>query len=190
MATKIEVEQLFRDTLFRLGLNTKARVITTTSEINAEFFRKMDANLAVLEDLDPEAPITLRVCSHGGLTDETLGVIDRLRASPCRIDIDCFGYAESCGFFLLVLGATGKRRASQNAQLMAHTLAYALPNDKHNQQVQHAKNSTALVNRFVTLLAAKTNRDAAFWRKLMAGGLDQYFTAQQCLSMGVIDEII
>jgi ATP-dependent Clp protease protease subunit len=190
MATKIEVEQLFRDTLFRRGLNTKARVITTTSEINAEFFRKMDANLAILEDLNPEAPITLRLCSHGGHVDETIGAIDRLRASPCRIDIDCFGYAESCGFFLLVLGATGKRRASQNAQLMAHTLAYALPDAKHNQQAQDIKNTTVLINRIIGLLAAKSNRDAAFWRKLMAGGLDHYFTAQQCLSMGVIDEII
>lgn len=187
---KVEADTLFRDTLFERGVNMRARTITTGSDVETGFFKHIDASLALLEDADIAAPITVRLFSHGGSLDEGLAVIDRLRASPCRIDIDAFGSADSAGFLILACGATGKRRAGKHTKLMMHGLSYALPEATHESQLKDVKTIEKETAMLINMLAAQTRESAGYWRKIIRSGVDHVFTSTEALELGVIDEIL
>jgi ATP-dependent Clp protease protease subunit len=185
-----EQEDLFIKTLFTRGVNTRARVISFNEDIEDGHFEYLDCALSLLESHSTEEPITLRLACYGGSTYEFAAMVDRLRSSPCRIDVDCFGYAMSAAGWILACGATGKRRISKNSWFMFHTCNYALPRDSHAVHRRYIRQVDLEMDKLCQLMADHTKKPKSFWSGLVKSGQDHYFSAEETVELGVADEVI
>ncbi len=60
---------------------------------------------------------------------------------------------------------------------------------KHRDQKQYVKQAEKEERYWSEAMAKRTNKPVEFWSSLHKDGLDKYFTAQQCVELGVVDEI-
>lgn len=176
------------ENIFDNNVNFKERVIYVNDDISdfsLELFLKAFDELE--KGLNP-GPIRIEVSSYGGDVYEMLGMIDRMRSSPCHVITRGFGKIMSAATFILAAG--DERHMGRNSWMMMHEMSDILKgrmsdikNDfRHGEAVEEQ-----MYDMYEEFSQGKTK--AATFKKLCTGK-DHYINAETVLKLGLIDKVI
>lgn len=172
--------------LFSYGVDFKARVISITDDIENGLFHVIDAGLREMEQTSRKG-ITIVVNSYGGSIYEALAIVGRLKSSPCQITTRGFGAVMSAATLILACG--DKRLLSKYTVTMFHQPSIELGFEKLGQHTSAIQQLAAEWRTWSRWMEEFTGKDQDYWFSLGAG-IDQYFTPEECLELGVVDELI
>lgn len=171
--------------LFEYGVDFKGRVINLTGDIDESMYRLVDAALTELES-DSKASVTIKINSLGGEVYQAMAIVGRMRESKCHIVTK--GYGSIMSAATLMLAAGDKRKISKYSWFMSHESSYDLGETRHSQAkaaIQQAEKEEKI---WAKWMAEFTSKTADFWIK-QGIGIDAYFTAEDLLKAGVVDEL-
>jgi ATP-dependent Clp protease, protease subunit len=142
----------------------------------------------VLNNRDEEKaklPINLVIDSFGGCAFSALGIIDYMENLEVPVNTICRGKAMSAGALILVSG-TGTRYASKRSSIMLHQ-GMGTTSGKIGDLKSTADHYTKIDIMIGEILEEYTKKPAKWWAQETSH--DKYFTAQEALEVGIIDEI-
>ena len=165
----------------------KDRIIFLGEEVNETTESLVGAQLLFLESEDPGKDIHLYINSPGGMVTAGLAIYDTMQYIKCDVSTICFGLAARMGEFLLAGGATGKRLALPNAEIMIHQPSGGAKGQATEIQIA-AENILKTKKKLNEILAANTGKPydviAADTER------DHYMSAQEAMEYGLIDNVI
>ena len=165
----------------------KNRIVNMIGSFNEKTAESVMNRLLHLETLSPTQDILLFIDSYGGAIDSFISLHDIIKLLRCDVVTVCVGKAMSAGFMLLISGKKGKRFITPNSRAFYHeiwggSIGTASKLDIHVKEIkrlQHVIESMTIKYTKIT----KTTLPKIFNR-------DTYFTATQCLKLGIVDHII
>lgn len=174
------------ENIFEYGVNFKERVIYLTNVIN-------EGSLELIQkafdefDKERDKPVKIEISSFGGSVYDMLGIIDRIKASPCHVITRGFGKIMSAATFILAAG--DERYIGAHSWVMVHQMSDVvkgtmaeMENDfKHNTRLQRQ-----MYKMYEVLSHEKTS--AKRWAKICEK--DYYLSADQVLALGLVDHVI
>ncbi len=149
-------------------------------------------SMSVEREDHSDKPITLYINSGGGSVGAGLAmmqIVYRMRALyKVTINTVVTGYAYSMG--AIVFQAGDKRQIGSFSTLMLHSPQWFLSGS--DQQIFSdyatlARHYKSLVSNIFAQRSGK--HDAAWWEKLIYSGRDRFLTAEECIDLGLADEI-
>lgn len=173
------------DILFDHGVDTHSRTIILNGEVNDDLLYIVDIGITHLEKLSSE-PINIRLSTCGGSVYAGNAIIDRILTSSCEVHIHAYGEICSMGVFIL---ASGHYRSSGVLTILMHHEDSYNSEGRHSHNKNYVKAMEALDIRMCKWLASRTKKDFNFWKKTGVG-VDHWFSADQALEYGLIDEVI
>lgn len=165
----------------------KDRIIFLGGPINDDEANLVIAQMLFLEADDPDKDIYLYINSPGGSVSAGLAIYDTMQYIRCEVSTICVGFAASMGAFLLAAGAKGKRKSLPNSEIMIHQPLGGAQGQASDIKIQ-AEQIIKIRSRLNEILAARTGKSIdqiAFDTER-----DNYMTAEEALSYGIIDEIV
>lgn len=174
------------ENIFEYGVNFRERVIYLTEEIN-------EGSLELIQkafdefDKDKDRPVKIEISSFGGSVYDMLGIIDRIKASPCHVITRGFGKIMSAATFILAAG--DERYVGAHSWVMVHEMSDVvkgtvteIENDfKHSIQLQKQ-----MYKMYETLSNGKVS--AKQWAKICER--DYYLPAEKVLQLGLVDYVL
>jgi len=144
--------------------------------------------LKVLEKLGSEdGTITVYIHSPGGSAYSLISMLESVRLCVKPVQIICKGIAMSAAATFLMCGTKGLRKATRNSNIMIHDLSTGI-GGTYKDIMTEANHIKDLQQQCYNILAENTAKDSEWWEANLQR--DMYLTAQQCLELGIIDEII
>lgn len=163
------------------------RIIFLSDEVNDTTASLVIAQMLYLESVDPDKDISFYINSPGGSVTSGMAIYDTMQFVKCDVSTICLGMAASMGAFLLAAGTKGKRIALPHSEIMIHQ-----PLGGSQGQVSDVLIRTELLVRtrktLNELLAKNTGRSVEEIARDTER--DNFMTAEQALSYGLIDKII
>lgn len=132
-----------------------------------------------------ELPINLVIDSFGGCAFSALGIIDYIENLDVPVNTICRGKAMSAGALILASG-TGTRYASKRSSIMLHQ-GMGTTSGKIGDLKSTADHYTKIDIMIGEILEEYTMKPAKWWTQETSH--DKYFTAQEAMEVGIIDEI-
>ena len=175
------------DVQMERGVSLKNRTFTLTGEVNLDMFHRAEACLSIFESEAPEELITIKLCSEGGEIYSALAIIGRIKSSPCRVRIEAYGQVMSAA--TAIFAVADERVASEYTVFMFHQASVELPELKTRDIRTELKQSEFEDKLFSEILEKYSKRDAKYWHKMIESGRSAYLSAQECLELGLVDEI-
>jgi len=160
------------------------RVIKIVGEITDEGYLAFTRRLTQLER-EGNKPVELEIISEGGDAYTALAYCDRMRNSPLEIHVKAFGLVASAA--VLILAAGDKRSMGPHAWVMVHEDSGELVGNVTALE-KAAKHMRRLETQWSCILGSLTKTSAAQWMHLHSD--EQFLSAQQCLELGLVDEIL
>ena len=166
------------------------RIIFLGEEITDASASSVIAQMLFLEAQDSSRDIQLYINSPGGSVTAGFAIYDTMQYIRCDVSTICVGLAASFGAFLLAGGARGKRIALPDAEIMIHqplvsgngVRGPATDIQIVSKQMQKTK------QRLIRILSENTGKCAA--EVAADTERDNYMTANEALTYGLIDKII
>ncbi len=163
------------------------RIIMLSEEVNDTTASLVVAQLLYLEAQDPDKDIQFYINSPGGVITSGLAIYDTMQYIKCDVSTICIGMAASMGAFLLSAGAKGKRMALPNAEIMIHQPSGGAQGQATDIQIQ-ARRIQSMKQKLNQIMAANTGKPL---EQIAADTeRDNFMTAQEALSYGLIDKVI
>ena len=163
------------------------RIIFLSEEVNDATASLVVAQLLYLEAQDPDKDIQFYINSPGGSVTAGMAIYDTMQYIKCDVATICVGMAASMGAFLLSAGAKGKRMALPNAEIMIHQPSAGTQGQITDMAI-HMKRLQTIKERMNHILAENTGKSVE--EVTAACERDNFMTAQEALSFGLIDRVI
>jgi ATP-dependent Clp protease protease subunit len=165
----------------------KDRIVFLGGEIEDMMANLVVAQMLFLEADDPDKDINLYINSPGGSVTAGMAIYDTMQYIKCDVSTICVGMAASMGAILLTAGKKGKRRALPNSEIMIHQPSGGARGQASEIAI-HAEHILKMRKRMNEILSERTGQPldqvAADTER------DNFMSAEQALSYGLIDEII
>lgn len=158
--------------------------IYITGEINEETFEKFCLELDTIEATKTKT-VSLELSSHGGVATDALAIVSRMRTSPCKFIVTGYGLVASAATLILAYG--DKRRMTKESWAMVHEDSGRVKGTVTEMQ-NETKQLRCYEDQWNKLLAERTSLGVNFWTE--QARKTRYMTAQDCLNVGLIDELI
>ena len=165
----------------------KDRIIFLGSEVEDGVANSIVAQLLFLESEDPDKDIHLYINSPGGSVTAGLAIYDTMQYIKSPVSTICVGLAASMAAVLLAGGAKGKRLALPNAEMMIHQPLGGAQGQASDIEIR-ARNILKTKDRMNRILAQHTGQDLE--KVARDTDRDNYMTAEEALSYGLIDRVI
>lgn len=165
----------------------KDRIIFIDEEINDHTASIVVAQLLFLEAQDPEKDINIYINSPGGSVMAGFAIYDTMQLVKPDISTICVGMAASMGAFLLAGGTKGKRYALPNAEVMIHQPLGGVQGQASDIKI-NADHILKLRDRLNRILSENTGKELSVVEK--DTDRDNYMTADEAASYGLIDKVI
>ncbi len=162
------------------------RIIFITGEINDALANTVVAQLLYLEAKDSEKDINIYINSPGGSVSAGLAIYDTMNFIKCDVSTICIGLAASMGAFLLSGGTKGKRYSLPNGEIMIHQPLGGAQGQASDIEIQ-AKHILQIKEKLNSIIAKNTGKPLEQVEK--DTDRDNYLTAEEALSYGLIDKI-
>ena len=180
------------------------RIIFLGVQVDDASANDIMAQLLVLESLDPDRDIQIRVTPppemvanlragnidgfRGGFTS-LMAIYDTMQYVRADIQTVCLGQAASAAAVLLAAGTPGKRMALPNARVLIHqpSLSGVIQGQFSDLEIQAAE-IERMRRLMETTLAHHTKKDAAVIRK--DTDRDKILTAEEAKDYGIIDTVL
>ncbi len=165
----------------------KERIIFLGEEVNETTASLVVAQLLFLESEDSTKDISLYINSPGGSVTAGMAIYDTMNYIKCDVSTICIGMAASMGAFLLSGGAKGKRYALPNAEIMIHQPLGGAQGQATEIEIaaQHILKTKKKLNEIIAANCGKTVEEVE-----KATDRDNWMTAEEALSYGLIDKIV
>ncbi len=163
------------------------RIIFLSEEVNDTTASLIVAQLLYLEAQDPDRDIQFYINSPGGSVTAGMAIYDTMKYIKCDVATICVGMAASMGAFLLSAGTKGKRMALPNAEIMIHQPSAGTQGQITDMAI-HMKRLQTIKERMNQILAENTGKSVE--EVTAACERDNFMTAQEALSFGLIDRVI
>lgn len=165
------------------------RIIMLCDQVNDATASLVVSQLLYLESQDAEKDISLYINSPGGSITAGMAIYDTMQYIRCDVSTICIGMAASMGAFLLSAGASGKRFALPNSEIMIHQplISGGLSGQCTDIKIHsdHLLRTREKMNR---LLAAHTGQSLEVIERDTER--DNYMTADEAQAYGLIDKVI
>ena len=162
------------------------RIIMLSGEIDDNLANTIVAELIYLEGKDPDKDICLYINSPGGSVTAGLAIYDTMNYIKCDVSTICIGMAASMGAFILSSGAKGKRFALPNSEIMIHQPLGGAQGQASDIKIQ-ADHILKIKDKLNKILAENTGK--AVEEVERDTDRDNYLSAEDALSYGIIDKI-
>lgn len=165
--------------------------IRIIGDINEEQYDAFCIKLDAIEHINPKTRpkmVTLEIVSNGGSSHLALAFAERMRLSPVKFKTVANGYVASAATLILAKG--DYRQMTKNSWVMVHEDSGEFAGTVY-QLEQEVRQLRRQEDQWNTLLAATTKHKSTKqdFDVLHKEG-DVYLTPQECLDLGLIDEII
>lgn len=162
---------------------TSKKKLYITGPIDYDSYKDFSESLAEIEE--DETDIIIELVSDGGEATAALAFSSRLRLSPCYITIVALGNVASAA--TLILASGDSRYMTKESWAMVHEDSGETSGSvtEMEREVQHLR---AMEHQWNALLAKLTGTEARVWQDY--NKRTTYFTAEECLKLGLIDKII
>ena len=140
-----------------------------------------------LEADDPDKDISLYINSPGGSVYAGLAIYDAMQYVNPDVSTLCYGMAMSAGSLILTGGTKGKRYTLPNARILIHQPSSGFQGQSSDIEI-HAKEILELRQ----ILDEIYSRHSGQTRDQVHDDMerDRFFSAQQAVEYGLVDEII
>ena len=162
------------------------RIIFITGEIHDALANTVVAQLLYLEAKDSTKDIDVYINSPGGSVTAGLAIYDTMNFIKCGVSTICIGMAASMAAFLLSSGEKGKRFALPSSEIMIHQPLGGAQGQASDIKIQ-AEHILSIKKRLNEILAKNTGKPVE--RIEIDTDRDNYLTAEDALSYGLIDKI-
>lgn len=162
------------------------RKIYIIGEINEEAFKSFCEQMDEFEK-ESKLPVLVVLNSLGGNALDAIAFSERIRLSRCVVNVTVCGLAASAA--VLILASGQHRRITKNSWLMVHEDIGTYKNIKTTDLAREALQARDFETQWNKLLSDFTHVSAAHWQALHERG-DLYLTPDECLKLGIVDEII
>ena len=163
------------------------RIIFLSEEVNDTTASLIVAQLLYLEAQDPDKDIQFYINSPGGSVTAGMAIYDTMQYIKCDVATICVGMAASMGAFLLSAGTKGKRMALPNAEIMIHQPSAGTQGQITDMAI-HMKRLQTIKERMNAILAENTGKSVE--EVTEACERDNFMTAQEALSFGLVDRVL
>ena len=168
------------------GINLETSTMYLSYEIDQDQLYAVMTRFDNFVNIKPNQDVTLNITSYGGDVYAMLGTIDYFKSLPVKVNTHCVGACMSAAAVILACG-TGKRTMTENSTVMVHE-GSAFEGGKTSDVLKGADHLKKLQKNINRILGDVTKKDSSFWEGVSKN--DCYFTAEECLEYGIIDEII
>lgn len=190
----IDISQLVKQDLERQR-QLERDGICFLGEITDEAAERLGQSLATMSierEGRTDKPITVYINSGGGSVGAGLAMMQmiyRMRdLYGVKIDTVVTGYAYSMGAIVFQAGDT--RQMGSFSTLMLHSPKWFLSGNDEQVFNDYAVLSKHYKNLVSNLFAQRTGtHDAPWWLDFVYSGRDRFLTAEECLGLGLADEI-
>lgn len=165
----------------------RERIIFLGGTVTDESANLINAKLLLLEAEDPERDIHLYINSPGGSVDSGMAIYDTMQYVKPDVATFCMGMAASMGQFLLVAGAKGKRFSLPHGKILMHQPWGRMEGVAADIKI-HAERILRDKRAMAELIAQHTGQTVD--RIETDSDRDHWFTAQEALDYGMIDQIV
>src|SRR3954463_8757573 len=165
----------------------KERIVFLGTQVDDQSANLICAQLLLLSAEEPDKDIALYINSPGGSVTAGLAIYDTMQLIPCDVSTVCMGLAASMGQFLLCAGEPGKRYALPHSRILMHQPSAQFQGQAadiaiHAEQIIYTKRMMA------ERIAQHTGQ--AIERIEQDSDRDRWFTAEESLEYGFIDQVI
>ncbi len=164
------------------------REIYCLGEINSNSTSSLILQLKYLEQVDPDAEITLYINSPGGSVADGLALYDIMQNLSCPIHTICMGTAASFGAILFLSG--DKREILPHSKIMIHDPLIAGSGLTGSATLLHTQIDSLMETREIlaNIIAKHTKKTIEEIYEKTA--TDTWFNATQAIEFGLADNII
>jgi ATP-dependent Clp protease protease subunit len=174
-----------------MGAAKEPRVVGIFGDIDEERSSMVCASLITFLKSSME-PIEVFVSTNGGSADEMYAIVDTMKyLQSLDVEIHNIGIGKimSAGVMILAAGSKGYRKAGKNTRFMLHALQSGTQGPFPHMKID-MKNFNDMQEKYVRVLSELTNLSYKELKKIVNKRVDTYFTAEEALKMGIIDEIL
>lgn len=136
-----------------------------------------------------EGPVELFVSSYGGSLDDAYALHDVTRTINIPIHTVALGKVMSAAPLLVACGQPGDRYATENTLFMIHDAWFSFVDGRPKEIEAQTTVAKGQMRRYADLMGQYTSKPSSHWRRLMAKGADEYFSAEEALDWGIVDAI-
>ncbi len=165
----------------------KERIIFLGTPIDDGVANVIMAQLLHLESEDPDRDISIYINSPGGSFTALTAIYDTMQFIKPEIQTICMGQAASAAAVLLAAGTKGKRLALQHARVLIHQPSGGGEGQSSDIEIQ-AREIMRMRDLLEKMLSDHSNQTPEQIRKDIER--DKILTAQECVTYGLIDEVI
>ena len=165
----------------------KDRIVFLGSAINDQVANAVIAQLLFLENESPSKDIIMYIQSPGGHVTAGMAIYDTMQYIKPDVVTVCIGMAASMGAILLTGGANGKRFSLPNAEIMIHQPLGGIEGQATDIAI-HATHIIKMKERLNKILAKHSGKPLKQVEK--DTDRDNFLTAQEALTYGLIDRIV
>lgn len=161
--------------------------IYINGDISIDAFVEFSQELSAMEDSRHTKPVKVLLVSDGGDANAALAFLDRIRTSPLEIHVKATGIVASAA--VLVLAAGDHRTMTQSAWVMVHEESIeGIDGSNVTTLERHAKHFRRIENQWSNILSCLTPTGKDKWLELHKN--ETYLNPQECLDLGLIEEIV
>ncbi|MFM1950483.1 MAG: hypothetical protein RL418_170 [Actinomycetota bacterium] len=164
----------------------KDRIVWLGSEVRDDNANEICAKILLLAAEDAEKDIFLYINSPGGSITAGMAIYDTMQYVPNDIVTVGIGMCASMGQFLLSSGTKGKRYATPNTRVLLHQPHGGFGGTASDIQTQ-AELIMSMKRQLASITAEQTGKTVE--QIMQDGDRDRWFTAQEALEYGFIDQI-
>ena len=165
----------------------RERIIFLGTPVNDTVANLVCAQMLFLESEEPDKDIHLYINSPGGSITAGMAIYDTMMLAPCDVATYAMGMAASMGQFLLAAGTKGKRYALPHARILMHQPLGGVTGSAADIAIQ-AEQFAVIKKEMFRLNAEFTGQPLE--RIYADSDRDRWFTAEEALEYGFVDQII
>lgn len=166
----------------------KERILFLGTEINSDSANIIISQLMYLNSIDNKEDIKLYINSPGGSVNSGLAILDTMNLCDADVSTYCIGMCASMGAVLLSSGEKGKRYGLPHSEVMIHQPSTGIGRIKAMDLQVEYEQMEKCKNTLYNILAENTGRNFDEIAELCK--LDKWYTADEAVEFGLIDEVI
>ncbi len=165
----------------------RERIVFLGQPVDDAIANQICAQLLLLAAEDPKRDINLYINSPGGSVTAGMAIFDTMELIESDVSTWAMGLAASMGQFLLSAGTRGKRYALPHARILMHQGSAGIGGTASDIAIQ-AEQWNYTKQEMAQIIAEHTGQTVEQIEK--DSDRDRWFTAQQALDYGFIDQVV
>jgi ATP-dependent Clp protease protease subunit len=165
----------------------KDRIIFLGEPISDHVANIVIAQFLFLDAESKDKDIKFYINTLGGSVTAGMAIYDTMQYVKCNVSTICVGMAASMGAVLLAAGASGKRFALPNSEILIHQVMGGFEGQATDIKIR-AEHILKIKDRLNKILAKHTGQKITQIEK--DTDRDRFMTAEEARKYGIIDKII